>query len=84
MFMHSEHPIHLLNGLSITLLECNIKSARLSLVIINDYMVMGLLRRNYYLNEQDTKYVSIYLNDDGLKPQVKIGTSGHTVLNEVQ
>ena len=45
----------------------------------------GLLRRTYYLKEQQTKYVSIYLNDDNLKPEVKIGTpSGHAVLNEMQ
>jgi hypothetical protein len=44
----------------------------------------GLLRRTYYLNEQETKYVSIYLNNDNLKPQVKIATSGHAVLNERQ
>jgi len=43
-----------------------------------------LLRRTYYLNEQEKKYVSIYLNDD-LKPQVKILTSsGHAVINEIQ
>jgi hypothetical protein len=45
----------------------------------------GLLRRTYYLNEQQTKYVSIYLNDGNLKPEVKIATpSGHAVLNEMQ
>ena len=61
------------------------QSARLSLVIINVFQVMALLRRTYYLNEQETKYVSIYLNNDYLKPQVKIGTSsGHAVLNEIQ
>jgi hypothetical protein len=43
----------------------------------------GLLRRTYYLNEQETKYVSIYLNNDDLKPYVKIATSGHAVLNEI-
>ena len=45
---------------------------------------LGLLRRTYYLNEQQTKYVSIYLNYDNLKPEVKIGTPGHAVLNEVE
>jgi len=60
------------------------QSAHLSLVIINVFQ-MGLLRRTYYLNEEATKYVSIYLNNDNLKPQVKIGTSsGHAVLNEIQ
>jgi len=44
----------------------------------------GLLRRTYYLNEQQTKFVSIYLNDDNLKPEVKIGTPCHAVLNELQ
>jgi hypothetical protein len=41
----------------------------------------SLLQRTYYVNERGTKYVSIYLNDD-LKPQVKIVTSGHEVLND--
>ena len=59
----------------------------LSLHSINVFQkaALGLLRRTYYLNEQQTKYVSIYLNDDTLKPEVKIGTpSIHEVLNEVQ
>ena len=44
--------------------------------------MQSLIRRTYYLNEQETKYVSIYLND--LKP-LKIGTSsGHAVLNYTQ
>jgi hypothetical protein len=44
----------------------------------------SLLRRTYYLNARETKYISIYLNDD-LKPQVKFGTSsGHAVLNDAQ
>ena len=61
------------------------QSAHLSLVIINVFQMAGLLRRTYYLNEQETKYVSIYLNNGDLKPQVKIGTSsGHAVLNEIQ
>ena len=39
----------------------------------------------YLLPQWTTKYVSTYLNDDNLKPEVKIGTpSVHTVLNEVQ
>ena len=42
----------------------------------------GLLRRTYYLNKQQTKYVSIYLNDDTLKPEVEIGTPSYqAVLN---
>jgi len=61
------------------------QSARLSLVIINVLQMTGLLRRTYHLNEQETKYVSIYLNNGDFKPQVKIGTSsGHAVLNEIQ
>ena len=44
----------------------------------------SLLRRTFFLNEQETKYVSIYLSDH-LKPQVKIGTfSGHAVLIDTQ
>jgi hypothetical protein len=42
-------------------------SALLSLVIINVFQMTGLLRRTYYLNEQETKYVSTYLNNDDLK-----------------
>jgi len=60
------------------------QSANLSLVIINYFQMAGLLRRTYYLNEQETKYVSIYLNNYDLKPQVKIGKSGHAVLNEIE
>jgi hypothetical protein len=61
------------------------QSARLSLVIINVFQMTGLLRRTYYLNEQETKYVSIYLDNDDLKPHLKIGTSsGLAVLNETQ
>jgi len=44
----------------------------------------SLLHRTYFINEQETKYVSIYLSDD-LNPQVKIvNTSGHAVLNDTQ
>jgi len=60
------------------------QSAHLSLVIINVFQMTGLLHRTYYLNKQETKYVSIYLNNDDLKPHAKIGTSGHAVLNEIQ
>jgi len=60
-------------------------SARLSLVIINVFQMTGLLRRTYYLNEQETKYVSMYHNNDDPKPHVKIASSsGHAVLNEIQ
>jgi hypothetical protein len=45
----------------------------------------GLLRRTYYLNKQETKYVSIYLNNDDLKPHLKIGiSSDHALLNKIQ
>ena len=61
------------------------QSAYLSLVIINVFQMTGSLRRTYYLNEQETKYASIYLNNDDLKPHLKIGTSsGRAVLNEIQ
>jgi len=44
----------------------------------------SLLHSTYFLNGQETKYVTIYLSDD-LKPQVKTGnSSGHAVLNETQ
>jgi hypothetical protein len=60
------------------------QSALLSLNIINIFQMWSLLRRTYYLNEQETKYVFIYLNDN-LRPQVKIATSsGHAVLNDTQ
>jgi len=64
------------------------QNALLILYFINVFQMTawGLLRRTYYLNEQQTNYFSIYLNDDdNLKPVVKIGTpSGHAVLNEMQ
>jgi hypothetical protein len=61
------------------------QSALLSQLFINVFLMTGLLRRTYYLNEQETKYVSIYLNNDDLKPHLKIRTSsGHAVLNEMQ
>jgi hypothetical protein len=42
----------------------------------------GIRQRTYFFNEQETKYVSNYLNDD-LKPEVKIGTSSdYAVLND--
>jgi hypothetical protein len=45
----------------------------------------GLLRRTFYLNEKGTKYVSVFLDAESLKPLVKIGTpSGHVVLSEIQ
>jgi hypothetical protein len=60
------------------------RSARLSLDIINIFQMTGLLRRTYYLNQQETKYVSIYLNNDDLK-HLKIGiSSGHAVSNDIQ
>lgn len=48
------------------------------------FQMTGLLRRTFFFNERETKYVSVYLNEN-LKPQVKIGTSsGHVVLNDLQ
>jgi hypothetical protein len=45
----------------------------------------GLLRRTYYLNEKETKYVSIYLDNDNFKPHQKIRTSlGRAVLKEIK
>jgi len=61
------------------------QGARLSLVFINVFQMTRLLCRTYYLNEQETNYVSIYLSNDDLKPQGKIGTSsGHAVLHGIQ
>jgi hypothetical protein len=38
----------------------------------------------FFFNEQETKYVSVYLNEN-IKSQVKIGcSSGHVVLNDLQ
>ena len=52
--------------------------------IIGVFQMTRLLLRTFFLKQQGTKYVSIYLNVD-LKPQVKIGSSsGHVVLNEMQ
>jgi hypothetical protein len=59
------------------------QSALLSLHIIDVFQLTGLLRRTFF-NEQETKYVSVCLNED-LKPQVKIGTSScHVVFNDLQ
>jgi len=59
------------------------QSARLSLHIINVFQTWALLRRTYFLNEQETNYVSSYLNYN-LTPQVKIGrSSGYAVLNDI-
>jgi hypothetical protein len=55
------------------------QNALLSLHFTNVFHMWSLLRRTYYLNEQDTKYVSFYLNDN-LKPQVKIFISSDHVL----
>jgi hypothetical protein len=60
------------------------QSALLSLHIIDVLQMTGLLRRTFFFNEQETQYVSVYLNEN-LKPHVKIGTSsGHVVLNDLQ
>jgi hypothetical protein len=60
-------------------------SAHLSQDLIDVFQMTGLLRRTFYQNEKETKYVSIYLDTDNLKPYVKIRIpSGHAVLNEIQ
>ena len=38
----------------------------------------------YLLPQRATKYIFIYLNFDNLKPEVKNGTPGHAVLNQIQ
>jgi len=40
-----------------------------SLHIIIVFQITGLLRRIFFFNEEETKYVSVYLNEN-LKPQV--------------
>jgi len=60
------------------------QSAHLSLHIISVFHMWALLRLTYFLNEQERKYVSKYLNHD-LTLQVKIGSSsGYAVLNDIQ
>jgi len=62
------------------------QNALLNRYFINVFQMTawGLLRPTYYLNEQQTKNVSIYINDDNLKPEMKFGApSGHAVLNEM-
>jgi len=60
------------------------QSVLLSLHIIDVFQMTVLLRRSFYFNEQETKYVSVYLNEN-IKPQVKTGTSScHVVLNDLQ
>ena len=81
MFVHCGQPTRYLSGSTFTFYVCSMQCALLSLHSINVFQMaaLGLLRRTYYLNEQQTKYVSIYLNDDRLKPEVKFGTPGHAV-----
>jgi len=58
--------------------------AHLSLHFIAVFQLTGLIRYTFFFNKQETKYVSIYLNDD-FKPQVNSGTSsGHVVLNDIE
>ena len=65
-------------------LVSSMQSALLSRHIIDVFQMTGLLRRTFFFNQRETKYLSIYLNED-LKPQVKTGTSsGNVVLNEMQ
>jgi len=61
------------------------QSALLSLYLINVFQMVAweLLQRTYCLKEQQTNSFSIYLNDDNLKPEMKIETPAHAVLNEM-
>jgi len=44
----------------------------------------GLLRRTFFFNQQETKYVPVCLNEN-LKPQVKNGpSSSHVILNDLE
>jgi len=59
------------------------KSVLLSLRIINLFRITGLIQRTFVFKEKETKYVSIFLNDD-LKPKLKFGThSGYGVLSNI-
>jgi len=59
------------------------QSVLLSLLITDVFQMTGLLRRTFYFNEQEAKYVPVYLNKD-LKPQEKVGiSSSHVVLNDL-
>jgi len=49
----------------------SMQRALLCLHIIDVFQMTALLRRTFFFNEQDLKYVSVYLNED-LKPQLKI------------
>jgi hypothetical protein len=62
------------------------QSALLKLYFINVFQMTawGFLQRTYYHNEQQTKYVSIYLKDENLKTEVQIRTPGRAVSNEIQ
>ena len=54
-----------------------------SLHVINVFQMTELLSRTFFFNEQETKHVSICLNED-LKPQGKTGTSlGYAVLIDI-
>jgi len=60
------------------------ESAVISLHNIDVLQMTGLRLRTFFFNDQETMYVSVYLNED-LKPQVKFGTSSaHVVLNDLQ
>jgi hypothetical protein len=59
------------------------QSVLLSLHITDVFQMTVLLRRTFFFKEQETKYVSIYQNED-LKPHVKTGISScNKVLNEI-
>jgi len=68
--------------LNVHILNLQYAKYLLSPHIIDVFQMTGLLRRTVF--NEETKYVSVYLNEN-LKPQVKIGTSsGHVVLNDLQ
>ena len=54
------------------------QSVLLTLHIIDVFLMSALFRRTFFFNEQETKYVSIYLNGD-----LKLTSSVHVVLNEM-
>jgi len=85
MFFHCERPIHLHCGSTFTFLDCSKGSALRSLNFIPVFQMTawGYFDLPTTSTSNKKKYVSIYLNDDNLKPKGKIGiTSGHGVLTK--
>ena len=70
--------------LNFYILSLSMQSVLLSLHIIDVFQMTALLRCTLFFNKQETKYVSIYRNED-LKTLVKIGTSsGHVIFTDIQ